>query len=222
MMKVVILGGKADGISCVEIAESMGGVEVVGFLNDFEPVGSHIAGYPILETIDNWHKIASDIFFVYALHQLKDMYARYYRLKNLKIPKERFTTLIHPQSVVSRFAKIGNGSVIYPFTTIANFVSIGDFCSVRAGASIGHDCDIGEFNYIGYSVTLSGYTKTGIATYIAPNAVVGVGVNGVSVNIANFATVGMGTALNKNVKEYDVVQGNPALIIGNYEDKYTS
>ena len=167
--------------------------------------------------IDNWRWRDSDIHFIYSVHRLKDMWQSYQRLMRWEIPRERFATLVHPQAFVSRFATLGAGTVVWQFATVQNNATIGDLCSIRAGASIGHDCQVGEFTYIGPKATLSGFAKTATGVYVAPNAAIGI-----DVSLEKFATVGMCAAVNKDVREYELAQGNPARIIGNYKDAYTA
>lgn len=208
-MKLVILGGIGDGLNIPDLAEQIGGIQIIGYLNDFEKKGNKIGEYEVIDTIENWKNLDEDILFSFPLHRYYYMELRYNKLKNLNIPLSRFATLIHPKANVSRKAQIGYGVTIYPFVNINHSCIIGNFASIRAGANIGHESILGEFNYIGPNAVLSGYTKTAEGVYIAPNATINP-----LLELQKFSMVGSNSVIYKNVEEYQIYQGNPARFIG--------
>ncbi len=208
-MKLVILGGHADGINCIEIAESISNVEVLGFLNDDLPTDSDIYGYPILGNCNQWANLHHEILFIYTMQHTKKMQSRHDKLLQLNIPLNRFATLIHPQTFVSKYVKVGHGTIIYPYTTIQNTTTIGNFCSIRTGVSIGHDCSIGDFCYIGPKSTILSNATMQTGSYVASNVVLGD-----MVKLGQYAIASSGAIINKSVPEFTIAQGNPARLIG--------
>lgn len=56
-----------------------------------------------------------------------------------------FDTFIHPTATVSRFAKIGRGSVLGPQAIVTGDAQIGEFVFMNSNATVGHDTSIGDF-----------------------------------------------------------------------------
>ena len=65
-----------------------------------------------------------------------------------KVGEDRLTTLIHPQSVISRRVTIGKGTVIMAGVIINSDTNIGEGCIINTGASVDHDCNIGDFVHV--------------------------------------------------------------------------
>jgi acetyltransferase EpsM len=209
MRSVVILGGHGDGLvaaaALLEAERSGRPVRVAGFLNDATPVGGAIGGIPVLGRLEDWSTLSSDVLFLPALHKAKLMHERARRICGLGIPEERWATVVHPMSVVSESARVGSGSFVGPFVTIQPGAQLGRFVSLRAGANVGHDARCGDFSYMGPNATLCGRAELGEGSHLGPNAVVLDGKR-----IGNYAVVGIGSAVTKNLPEFGVYMGNPA------------
>lgn len=218
MKRIIILGGYGDGIVVAsalnDLKECNEDLIPFGFLNDFEPCGKTIDGLPVLGKIKDVSKFLdqNDIFFVSALLKVKESYKRSQKIKDLKIPLDRYYTIIHPQATVSQSSIIGYGTFIGPHVTLMPNSVIGNHCSLRASANIGHDCTVGDFCYIGPNSTLSGRVTLEEGVHIGPNACIIE-----KVKIGMHSVVGLGSAVLKNLPSFTVAVGNPARIIERLE-----
>jgi len=88
---------------------------------------------------------------------------------------------------------------------IINDTYIGNNVKVDNLVHIAHDCFIDEDAYIIACSELSGYVQVGKRARIAPNACVKQ-----RITIGNDSLVGLGAVVLKDVKEGDIVAGNPA------------
>ena len=75
--------------------------------------------------------------------------------------KYNFFTLIHPSSVVSKYAKLGKGITIGPQSVITANVNLGDFNNVNSFSLISHDNILGINNSLSPYVKLLGNCKIG-------------------------------------------------------------
>jgi acetyltransferase EpsM len=116
--------------------------------------------------------------------------------------------VIHPKSTISRFAKIGFGTVIMANATINAGASIGKYAIINTNSSVDHDCFIDDFVHISPKAGLGGGVKVGEGTHIGLGASV---IHGIS--IGKWATIGAGAVIVKDVPDYAVVVGNPGRII---------
>ena len=179
-------------------------------MNDFESHGKTIEGLPVLGKIEDALKFLkqNDIFFVSALLKVKESYKRSQKIKDLKVPLDKYYTIIHPQATVSYSSRIGYGTYIGPHVTVMPNSIIGNHCSLRASANVGHDCIVGDFCYIGPNSTLSGRVTLEEGVHIGPNACVLE-----KIKIGMYCVVGLGSAVIKNLPSLTVVFGNPARIL---------
>jgi acetyltransferase EpsM len=213
LKRIIILGGHGDGVVIASALEDLRAfdksVVLYGFLNDFEPPGTKIADFPVLNKIENAKKFLGqkDIFFISALLKPKESYERSQKIEKLMIPLERYYTLIHPQATVSKAAKVGNGTFVGPHANIMPNAFIGNHCSFRASANVGHDCILGNYCYMGPNSSLSGRVKLGNGVHIGPNASVIEGVQ-----IGSYSVIGIGSVVLKNIPDFSIAFGCPAKV----------
>lgn len=209
MQKVIIIG---TGGNCVDILDAVlelnaGGAayEVAGFLDD-DPAKEKVKfnGCPVLGKLADAGKF-KEHFFVFGIGSERNFLKRREILESCKIQAERFISIIHPTASVSRFAKIGAGTVLFQNATITSNAVLGDFVQILPNVVISHDVEIGDYTCITGGVALSGKVKVGADCYLGTNSCVRGGVA-----IGRGSLIGMGSVVLKDVPEYSVMVGNPA------------
>lgn len=119
-----------------------------------------------------------------------------------------FVMTIHPNSVVSKFSKIGHGTQVMATAVINPDVNIGHHCIINTGAIIEHDCILGDYVHVSPNATLGGSVKVGERTQIGmgasvlPNLIIGENV-----------IIGAGAVIKENIPDNAVVVGVPGKII---------
>lgn len=149
---------------------------------------------------------------------------------------------IHPTAVVDEGAQIGSGSRIWHFSHICsgarigkgvslgqnvfvgNKVSIGDNCKIQNNVSVYDNVILGDGVFCGPSVVFTNvYNPRALIerkneyrdTIVGKGASLGANCTIVcGVEIGEFAFVGAGALVNKNVKPYALMVGVPARQIG--------
>ena len=119
--------------------------------------------------------------------------------------RARFATIVDPAARVSRFARIGCGTVVYQGVTITSNAVIGDHVLVLPNTTIHHDVVIDDYAIVGSGVTLAGGCRIGRSAFVGSASSVR---NGIAVGAE--ALVGMAANVTRNVAEGTVVAGNPA------------
>jgi len=122
--------------------------------------------------------------------------------------KANFASAIHPTAIISKFSKIGQGTVVMAGAKINPDCAIGEHCIINTGAVIEHDAKIGDFAHISPAAALAGNVTVGEGTHVGIGAIV---IQGVT--IGKWATIGAGTIIIKDIPDYAVVVGNPGKII---------
>ncbi len=114
-------------------------------------------------------------------------------------------TVKHPKSVVSRWAKIGLGTVIAPAAVVNADALIGVNVIVNTNAVVEHDCVVGDHSHIATAAILAGNVNVGPRVMIGAGAVIR---QGLTVGAAS--VVGAGAVVTQHVPPGDVVIGSPA------------
>ena len=215
MKKLVIIGGYGNGTVVQSTVEDINEVKkewnILGFLNDRET--EPINGYPVLGkiekgTIHNYLK-DKDVYFFYSLISLKLNYKFLSKLTDLEIPKEKFATIIHPTAVISKYAKIGNGTCIQPFVSVGPNTIIGNHVQIYAQALIGHGAKIDDYGYVANNACIGADVHLKEGAYIGTNAT-----TLEFITLGKWSITGIGTVVLKDVEDFAKVVGNPAKQIG--------
>lgn len=115
---------------------------------------------------------------------------------------------IHPESTVSEFSEIKEGTVVMAKAVINPGSLVGKHCIINTGAIVEHDCIIGDFAHISPNAALAGNVTIGEGSHIGIGAAVIQGVK-----IGKWATVGAGAVIIQDVPDFATVVGNPGKII---------
>jgi sugar O-acyltransferase (sialic acid O-acetyltransferase NeuD family) len=115
-----------------------------------------------------------------------------------------FTTVIHPNAIISDWVQIGEGSIITAGVIITCNIKIGKHSQLNLHTTIGHDCELGDYFTTAPGANISGNCTFGEKVYFGTNASVRQGVS-----ICNDVTIGMGGVVVKNISESGVYIGNP-------------
>jgi sugar O-acyltransferase (sialic acid O-acetyltransferase NeuD family) len=216
MKKIVILG---TGGNCVDILDTILDIndkqnktvyQCIGFLDDNpEKWKLSFQGVNVLGPLQKAKEL-NDCFFVFGIGSTSNYWKRKEIFKKLQINEKNFETIIHPSASVSRFARIGTGSIIFQNVTITSNANIGKFVYVLPNSVISHDTLISDFTCIAGGVCISGNVQVGEGCYIGSNSTIKDGVK-----IEDACLIGMGSVVIRNVPENTVVVGNPANFLRN-------
>ena len=119
-----------------------------------------------------------------------------------------FLKAIHPQSIISRFSEIGEGSVVMAGAIINAESRIGKHCIINTAAIVEHDCSIDDFVHVSPNASLAGNVRIGEGAHIGIGSTI---IQGII--IGKWAVVGAGAVIIENVPDYAVVVGVPGKII---------
>lgn len=193
LKKLVIIGASGHGKVIADIALKTGYEEIV-FLDDNESL-TECAGFPVVGKSDLAQKIDGDKIIAIGNAKIRE------RLQSTI----KTVTLIHPDAVISRRVKIGEGSVVVAGAVINSDAVIGRGCIINTGASVDHDCVIEDFVHVSVGAHVSGTCHIGERTWIGAGATVSN-----NVDICNDCMIGAGTVVIKNIKNPGTFVGVPA------------
>ena len=118
-----------------------------------------------------------------------------------------FGSITHPSVEVSPFAEIGDGAIISVNALVMTGSHIGRHVNVNTGVSIAHDVVIDDFANLAPRVALAGNVHVGTGSDIGIGASV---IQGIT--IGEWAVVGAGAVVIKDVPANSIVAGVPATV----------
>lgn len=170
MSVLLILGAGGHGKVVADAALEAGKWRDVIFLDDAWPQKDKNGRWDIhgkVEHLAQWKSSCDNAIVAIGNNALRiQMQAR------LLEGGFELATVVHPSAQISRFAKLGNGSVVFANAVVNADAIIGEGAIINTSATIDHDCCLG------------------IGVHISPGAHIGGGVT-----IGDFTWVGIGAAV---------------------------
>jgi sugar O-acyltransferase (sialic acid O-acetyltransferase NeuD family) len=209
--KVIIIGGEGNGgviASCIEDNRKRFNDlewEVAGFLNDFEK-GKRINGYSVLGGTDEIEKyLNEDYFFMYAIHMIGRNIKSEEVFNKMKIPMNRFATIIHKTAFVAPNAILEPGVFVMSNCYVGPAAKIGYCTLIMANALIGHNTTVGPLCHFSVGSVTSSYISIGKVSDVTLGAKVLE-----KVKIGNYAIAGANALITKDIPDYEIHIGSPA------------
>jgi sugar O-acyltransferase (sialic acid O-acetyltransferase NeuD family) len=206
--ELVLVGASGHGKVVADIAEQLGCT--VSFYDDAYPSKTYIEHWPIHGTCADLIALnnASVAFSNDVVVAIGNNEIRLQKIQLLKQNSFNIITLIHPTAVISKYAAIAQGTVIFAGAVINAFAKVGVGCIINTAAVVEHDCNIGDFSHICPKVALAGGVTVG------SNSWVGIGSQVKHlVTIGDNCLIGAGSTVVKNIPSNVTALGSPAVVM---------
>ena len=206
--ELAIVGASGHGKVIADIAEKLG--YTVNFYDDVYPNKTYIEHWPIhgtcadLIALNNTKATLSND----AVVAIGNNEIRFQKIQLLRQNSFNLITLIHPTAVISQYATIAQGTVIFAGAVINAFAKVGVGCIINTGAVVEHDSVIGDFTHICPNVALAGGVTVGSKSWIG----IGSQVKQL-VTIGDSCVIGAGSTVLKNIPDNVTAFGSPAVVI---------
>ncbi|RYE26282.1 MAG: acetyltransferase [Sphingobacteriales bacterium] len=196
---MIVYGASGHAKVIIEILEDIGIDNIVVW--DDAPKVPELLGYPTSTPVDITANMQNSMVIAIGNNEVR---------KRIAAARSQFSfvTAIHPQTQISKRAKIGKGTVVMSGVSINADTIIGDHCIINTTASIDHDCLIGDYVHVSPNATLCGNVSVGEGTHIGAGSVVIQGKK-----IGKCCTIGAGTVVISDIPDHATVVGNPGRII---------
>lgn len=201
---IVLVGGGGHCKSVIDAVESAG-YTILGILDMPEYVGSSVLGYPVVGTDEDLVRYVDKALFLVTVGHIKDASLRI-RLHE-RILSVGGCLATASTARVSRYASIGEGSVVLHHAMVNADAHIGKGCIINTFANIEHDAVIGDFCHISTGAMVNGNCAVGRGVFLGSQSVM---VNGVG--IMDSCVIAAGSVVRKNIVKKGIYSGNPALL----------
>lgn len=204
--KLILIGGGGHCKACIDVIEQTEQFEIVGILDVAELVGTNVLGYQIIGTDQEISKYTSlEYGFLITVGQVKSSGLREKIFQKLIENEAEIVTVIAKSALVSKYSKIGIGSIIMHNVLVNAGAKIGQNCILNNKCSIEHDTAVGNHTHISTGAIVNGGCNIGDGVFIGSNATIAN-----QINVEDEAVVGAGSVVVKNVIKNDIQVGSPA------------
>lgn len=206
MKPLILVGGGGHCKSVIDVAESAG-YTILGILERPEEVGKRVLDYEVIGTDNDMPKYAEQAEFIVTVGQIKSPNLRIKLHQMLADAGCRLATVISPTAHVSRYATVGEGTVVMHHAVVNANAHIGKGCIINTFANIEHDVHIGDHCHISTGSMVNGECKVGERCFIGSQSVLAN-----CITVGEDIIVGAGSCVRKSITEKGIYAGNPAVL----------
>lgn len=205
MKRLALLGASGHGKVVADAALEAGWQDVV-FFDDAWP-GVSINGH--------WSVVGNTEALLDRLHEFNGVLVaigncavRWQKHQMLQAAGACLVTVVHPHACVSRFARLGAGTVVMAGAVVNVDAVVGESGIINTGATVDHDGVLAHGVHLSPGAHLSGNVVVGACSWIGAGTAVRQGIR-----IGEDVTVGAGAVVVAAVADGLTVVGSPARVL---------
>lgn len=204
--QLILVGGGGHCKSVIDVAESAG-YNILGILDLPQDVGNSIWCYKVIGTDDDIPQYVDKAEFIITVGFIKNPAIRIRIYNKLKETGGKLATIVASTAHVSRYASIGEGTVVMHHAVVNAGAKVGANCIINTFCNIEHDAVIGDQCHISTGTMVNGDCKIGERVFIGSQSVLA---NGIIVE--EDIIIGAGSVVIKSISEKGIYAGNPAIL----------
>lgn len=204
--KLILIGGGGHCKSVIEVAESAG-YSILGILDRPEEIGKKVLDYEIIGVDDDIPRYVNQAEFVITIGFIKNPALRIRLYEKVLQDGGKLATLVASTAYVSKYAQIGQGTVIMHKAFVNAGAIIGNNVIINTFANIEHDTHIGNQCHISTGTMVNGDCQIGDNCFIGSQSVLA---NAISV--CSDVIIGAGSLIRKSINQAGIYSGNPAIL----------
>ena len=177
MKSIILLGNGGHCKSCIDVIENSGEFQIKGIITNDKNFSERFMNYKILGNDAAISSCFDSVDFgLVAVGQIKSASKRVLLFDLLRNNKITLATVKSKNSLVSRTALLGEGTITMHNAIINSDAKIGMNCILNTNCLVEHDVTIGNHCHISTGVILNGAVTIGNQSFIGSGCVVKEGV----------------------------------------------
>jgi sugar O-acyltransferase (sialic acid O-acetyltransferase NeuD family) len=206
LKKIILIGGGGHCMSCIDTILSTDQFSIEGILEADAKKNKNLLGISLLGDDQMIPALVlQGMHFLIAVGQVKSAEIRIRLYNSVRSAGGVLATVLASNATVSRFSRIGEGTIVMQQALIAPGVTIGVNCIINNKALLEHHSVIGDHCHISTGALVNGDCKIGDGVFIGSGAIINQGIE-----IGENVVIGSGTVVNRSIKEPGIYAGNPA------------
>lgn len=201
---IILVGGGGHAKACIDVILATDKYNIIGYFDIKESLDAKF-GIPYLGPDSEINQYISKASFLITVGQINDPSIRIKLFNKLKALNAQLPVIISPFAYVSKFAIIGEGTIVMHGAIIQFNTEIGANCIINDKALIEHDAKVGKNCHVSTGAILNGDVVVMDNVFIGSGSVLK---NGIS--ISNNVIVGSGSNVVNDILDNNIVFGNPA------------
>lgn len=168
--QIVLIGGGGHCHSCIDVIENEDRFKIAGIVDRPQFLGTKVLGYNVLWTDSDLPSLVKDFCFLITIGQIRNVEPRKRIFEILLSQSADLPVIISNLAYVSRYAKIGFGTIIMHRAVVNAGATIGENCIINTASLIEHDVRIGNHCHISTAAVVNGGVEIGSETFFGSNA----------------------------------------------------
>tara|TARA_B100001027_G_C16223635_1_gene311062 strand:+ start:397 stop:981 length:585 start_codon:yes stop_codon:yes gene_type:complete len=176
--KILIIGAGGHAKSCIDLILSTKKYKIAGLVDNKKKIGSKVLGIKVIGRDKDLKKIFKNIkYAAIGIGAIKENFLRKKIFKKLKKVGFKIPSIISPVSYVSKFCRVGEGTMVFHKTIINANANVKKCCLINSNALIEHDVTISDFCNISTNVTINGGVHVGSNSFLGSGTIIRENVN---------------------------------------------
>ena len=168
--EIILVGGGGHCRSVIDVIELQDTYKILGIVDLPQNVGKTVLGYPVLgddAQLSVLYKKAHQA--VITIGHIKDNAARVRVYEQLKKTGYTLPVIISPLAYVSKYAKIGEGTVVMHHAIVNANAEVGVNCIINTKALVEHDAVIENHCHIATAAVINGGVRVCENSFVGSN-----------------------------------------------------
>ena len=202
MDKILLIGAGGHARSCIDVIELTGLYEIAGFVEKNNSKNNQNLGYSFLGTDNDLSYLRKKYKYAHiAVGQIKNPEIRIKLFQLLQEIEYTLPSIVSPRSHISKYAKIGDGTIIMHDAIVNANARIGKNCIINSKALVEHDAIIGDHCHIATGAIVNGEVIMGDKNFLGSGVV-----TKQSISMGNNCIIGAGVVVKKNIESGQVIK----------------
>ena len=198
---VILIGAGGHARACIDVIEHLDTFDIAGLIGNEEELQHECLGYRVIATDSDFPKLAKQ--YQYALitvGQIESALVRQRLYDQALAIGFKLPTIISPTAHVSRYAEVGDGTIVMHGAIVNAGARVGNNCIVNTNALIEHDATVADHCHISTGVIVNGDVSIGFGSFVGSGSVIKQGIT-----LGSRCVIGMGLAVRHDHAENSII-----------------